>query len=81
MQAALLTAASGAEIQARVDRWSHRLDRWEDDASALIQRGDLKQRRVTVEQERALTEEMKPSQQLVRALLVVVPSDFEESGE
>lgn len=68
--------ASATAIGQRIDRWSSRVDRWEEDANALIQRGDLKQRRVTVEQERLMAEAMKPHEQLVRPLLVVVPQDF-----
>lgn len=68
--------ASATAIEQRIDRWSSRVDRWEEDANALTQRGDLKLRRVTVEQERTMAESMKPHQQLVRPLLVVVPKDF-----
>ncbi|MBN9272873.1 MAG: hypothetical protein J0J15_22050 [Mesorhizobium sp.] len=40
---------------------------------ALVQRSEIKQRRVTVAQERELVEAMKPDRQLVRPLLAVVP--------
>lgn len=72
--------ASATAIEQRIDRWSSRVDRWEEDANALIQRGDLKLRRVTVEQERTMAESMKPHQQLVRPLLVVVPQDFTDEA-
>jgi superfamily II DNA or RNA helicase len=61
------------DVTARVRDWSLRLDRWDHDADALIQRTDLKQRRIGVAQERALIAAMEPDQQLVRPLLVVVP--------
>ena len=61
-----------ADVTARVREWSLRLDRWDDEAGALIQRSDLKQRRVGVAQERQLIAAMEPDQQLVRPLLVVV---------
>lgn len=63
------------EVRRRVDAWSHRLDVWDHDASALIQRGDLKNRGLSVKAERELVEEMRPDRQLVRPLLVVVPED------
>jgi superfamily II DNA or RNA helicase len=68
--------ASATAIEQRIDRWSSRVDRWEEDANALVQVKDLKLRHVTVEQERLMAESMKPHQQLVRPLLVVVPQDF-----
>ncbi|WP_241979061.1 helicase-related protein [Cryobacterium sp. Hh7] len=68
--------ASATTIEQRIDRWSTRVDLWEEEANALIQIKDLKLRRVTVEQERLMAESMKPHQQLVRPLLVVVPQDF-----
>lgn len=61
------------DVTARVREWSERLDLWDQDAEALIQRTGLKQRRVGVAQERALIAAMEPDQQLVRPLLVVVP--------
>ena len=68
-----LAQASAASIDSSVDAWSQRVQRWEDEADALVQRGDLKQRRVTVDEERTIAESMKPDQRLVRPLLLVVP--------
>lgn len=81
--ASQLASASAEAIEKRIDAWSSRVDVWEQEADALIQRGDLKVRRVTVEQERVMVESMKPHQQLVRPLLVVVPQDIadETAGE
>lgn len=68
-----LFAAAETDVAGRVQAWSHRLDRWEHDAGALVQRGGLKARRVSVAQERELVAAMNPDRQLVRPLLVVVP--------
>lgn len=68
-------AAAEADVTRRVDAWSRRLDRWDDDASALIQRKDLAQHRVSVQKERELVSAMNPDRQLVRPLLVVVGED------
>lgn len=70
-----LAAASAASIEASIDAWSLRVRQWEHEADALMQRGDLKQRRVTVEEERIIAESMKPNQRLVRPLLLVVPQE------
>jgi len=61
------------DVTGRVQEWSQRLDQWDHDAGALIQRVQLQQRRIGVAQERALIAAMEPDQQLVRQLLVVVP--------
>jgi ERCC4-related helicase len=65
--------ASGEAVEAAIDRWAQRVRRWENEADALIQRTDLKLRRVTVEEERAIARSMKPNQRLVRPLLLIVP--------
>jgi superfamily II DNA or RNA helicase len=68
-----LFSAAETDVAQRVEAWSHRLDRWEQEAGVLIQRTELKRRRVSVQQERELVEAMSPDRQLVRPLLVVVP--------
>jgi hypothetical protein len=73
----MVVSAARASTTARVEAWSERVSAWEDEADALIQRKDLKQRRVTIEAERALADSMAPNRHLVRPLLVVVPSDWE----
>ncbi|WP_345379348.1 helicase-related protein [Pseudonocardia yuanmonensis] len=70
-----LVAANSADVARRVDDWSQRLDRWDAQADQVAQHAGLKQRRVTVAQERELVEAMKPDRQLVRPLLVVVPEN------
>ncbi|WP_088995797.1 SNF2-related protein [Micromonospora echinaurantiaca] len=71
----LLNIFKAAERDAaqRVEDWTRRLDLWDADADVLIQRSDLKQRRTSVEQEKALVQAMAPDRQLVRPLLMVVP--------
>lgn len=70
-----LEAAHTATIE-RVERWAERATNWEQEADALIQRGDVKTRRRTVEELETLLGEMRPDRFLVRPLLVVVPDDF-----
>ncbi|WP_233437868.1 helicase-related protein [Agromyces laixinhei] len=77
LMAELAQAAAG-DVESNVDRWSQRAQRWEHEADALVQRGDLRQRRLTVEEEQTIAESMKPSRRLVRPLLLVVPN---EAGE
>jgi hypothetical protein len=71
-----LVDAASRDTSERVQRWATRVGAWESDASALVQRKDLRERRMTVEAERRLAEAMKPSRRLVRPLLVVVPADW-----
>ncbi|MET8283602.1 SNF2-related protein [Micromonospora sp. NPDC005174] len=68
-----LFAAAEKDVAHRVEQWSHRLAQWQDEADALIQRRDLKQRRVSIAQEQSLVADMNPDRQLVRPLLVLVP--------
>jgi superfamily II DNA or RNA helicase len=75
----LFEAATEAAAR-RVDEWSRRLSNWEVEADALIQRSELKLRRVSVTQERQLVEQMAPAQRLVRPLVVVVPLDHPVQG-
>jgi superfamily II DNA or RNA helicase len=68
-------AAATENAQARVQAWSARVSGWEAAADDLAQRLDLKQRRVNVEQERAMAAGMAPDRQLVRPLVLVLPAD------
>lgn len=70
-----LAQASATSIEDSIEAWSQRVAEWELEADALVQRGDLKQRRVTVEEERAIAASMKPNRRLVRPLLLVVPQE------
>lgn len=75
-QMATLFEAASSDVDRRVDAWSNRLQRWDDEADALFQRSEIKQRRVSVRQEKELVGSMKPDRQLVRPLLVVVPEEW-----
>lgn len=66
-----LTASEEASRE-RVDRWAQRVHRWTEEA-ALLQRRDVQQRRVTVEEEERLAAERLPERHHLRPLLVVVP--------
>ena len=68
-----VVAAAEQETRRRVHAWSERAERWDDDAAALIQRRDLRQRRGAVDVERRLAAAMLPRQRLVRPLLFVLP--------
>jgi superfamily II DNA or RNA helicase len=65
--------AAAQDVARRVEAWSSRLARWDEEAGALIQRSDVQQRRQRVEEEQELVRAMAPDRQLVRPLLVVVP--------
>lgn len=67
--------ASEESTRKRVDAWSERVNRWSVGADAMDQRLTLKQRRVSVEEERRLAEERLPERRHLRPLLVVVPQD------
>jgi hypothetical protein len=73
-------AAAQESVMLRVKEWSRRAADWATEADALIQRADLKQRRLTVDEESAMAARMSPQRQLVRPLLVVVPLDHPVAG-
>lgn len=73
-------AAAEEAVTQRVQDWSERVNRWTEEADELIQRSAIKQRRVSVEEERALAAGMAPDRQLVRPLLLVVPADHPVDG-
>jgi len=76
---ALFAAAEDA-VKLRVKEWSRRAADWTHEADALIQRADLKQRRISIEDEQAIAARMAPERQLVRPLLAVVPLDHPVAG-
>lgn len=73
----LTFAAADQSVADRVEIWSKRLRIWEDEADVMTQRPELRQRRISIQHEQELVLSMKPAQQLVRPLLVVVPADWE----
>jgi superfamily II DNA or RNA helicase len=72
--AATFAAAQDA-ITERVREWSRRVTDWTAEADALIQRSELRQRRVSIEVEQSIAARMVPERQLIRPLLIVVPRD------
>nr|WP_281497482.1 helicase-related protein [Ornithinimicrobium sp. F0845] len=64
-----------ADARARVDAWVNRAQHWTEEADALIQRSQIKTRRMSVAEEQRLAREQAPDRQLVRPLLLVVPAD------
>lgn len=71
----VLFAEADRAARARLDAWQQRASTWVGESDALVQRGEVKRRRVGVEAEEELAEGMTPDRQLVRPLLVVVPAD------
>lgn len=67
--------ATRAFVDANVEAWAGRVNRWEQEADALIQREQLRARRITVDEEGVLAEQMRPDQDLIRPLLVVMPQE------
>ncbi len=63
------------ETRGRIERWIDRAEKWKQEANALTQRRDLKDRRSRVDEEAKLALEMNPDRTLVRPLLVVIPVD------
>ncbi|HLS02691.1 MAG TPA: helicase-related protein, partial [Beutenbergiaceae bacterium] len=61
------------QTTARVQAWQRRVRDWQEQATGLVQREALRQRRRTVEQEERLAQAMLPERRLVRPLVVVVP--------
>ena len=70
-----MLSASAQDVRHRVASWAQRLDSWDAEADALVQRQELRHQRRSVRQERELVEAMNPDRQLVRPLLVVVPEE------
>lgn len=64
-----------------VDAWSRRAQSWTYEADALVQRTDIKARRVGVEQVRRLAEARRPDRRYLRPLLIVVPADHPVATE
>ncbi|SOC50281.1 SNF2 family N-terminal domain-containing protein [Blastococcus aggregatus] len=67
--------AAESATRDRVQRWSERTNKWDDEAGVLVQRSELRDRRQRVEEEREMAKSMLPERRLVRPLLVVVPRE------
>jgi hypothetical protein len=70
-------AANRADAERRVRQWIERLDGWDDEAGALLQRREVTDRRRTVKDQRELVEMMAPDRPLLRPIAVVVPETWE----
>ncbi|MDQ1288835.1 MAG: hypothetical protein QG622_2401, partial [Actinomycetota bacterium] len=68
----VFTAAADS-ARRRVEEWSSRVDLWESAAADVAQRSEIKQRRLSVEEERRLARHMAPDRRLVRPLVLVLP--------
>ncbi|WP_446664143.1 helicase-related protein [Flexivirga sp. B27] len=67
---------TAAERQAaqHVEEWVTRATAWEREAEALIQRNDLRLRRIGVADQESLAQQRRPDRTQLRPLLVVVPA-------
>ncbi len=75
------TRAAERHAEATVDAWAERAQSWAHDSDALIQRGDIRTRRASVEQVRQLAEARRPDCRYLRPLLVIVPTDHPVAKE
>lgn len=66
---------AAADVRARVEDWATRLDAWDADAQGSLQARLWQERRLPVQEERALVDQMLPDRGLLRPLLVVVPEE------
>ena len=58
----------------RVEQWSSRVDLWETAVAGVAQRSEIRQRRLSVEEERRLARQMAPDRRLIRPLVLVLPT-------
>ena len=66
------------DVRQRVEQWATRLDDWDADARGFVQTKLLQDRRLPVQEERDLVEQMLPDRGLLRPLLVVVSEGVEQ---
>lgn len=64
-----------ANAEEQLDAWMRRAERWTSESDALIQRVHVQQRANRVRDEIALAHELRPSQEIVRALLAIARQD------
>jgi len=62
-----------AYAEQQLTTWLHRAERWTEESDALIQRAHVQKRAERVRDDLAMAQELRPDQELVRALLAVVP--------
>ena len=61
------------ETEDRIRAWTVRAERWKQQAGALTQRPDLRQRTARITAQEELAQAMNPDRRLTRPLIVVVP--------
>lgn len=66
---------SDAEVSKRIDEWLERTGQWRQTALAFAQTKRRRQLVTSVEEERSYLESLRPSQTLIRPLLVVLPEE------
>ena len=74
--ARLQADAVRAETAERIDAWIARADAWQAEAGALIQRGDVLDRRARISEEQKHARAMNPELRLTRPLMIAVPTDY-----
>ncbi|WP_246336150.1 hypothetical protein [Flexivirga oryzae] len=62
------------EADRQVEEWATRASNWAEEADTLVQRNELKLRRMGVEEQQRLAEQRRPQRRNLRPLLVVVPA-------
>lgn len=67
--------SAAREAERQVEGWASRASGWAEEADALLQRNDLRQRRLGVQEQERLAEQRRPERRNLRPLLVVVPTD------
>ena len=65
--------AAAHDAARRVQQWSRRIEGWASAAADVAQRTEIRQRRVSVEEERRLAQQMAPDRRLIRPLVIVLP--------
>lgn len=64
-----------ADAVTRLDTWLERAAKWSAESNVLVQRADVRERQDRVKAEQELAQDMRPEQQLVRPLLVILPRE------
>lgn len=64
------------ETDERIKAWIARADAWQFEADALIQRGDVLDRRARMTEEQKQARAMNPERRLTRPLMIAVPTDY-----
>ncbi len=76
----VLMAEARREVTRRLDAWQQRAARWTSESDGLAQTAAVKQRRISVAAEQEIVARLAPDRALVRALVMVVPTDHPVAG-